>query len=195
MSDPPNGASDELDEASIVTRVLDGDVDAFEAIVLRWQAPLVSMAHRFCRDPGIAEDLAQEALVKVFRSLGRWRREAKFSTWMFAVALNHYRSAVRRHIPPGVDLDRIAHAAGDRRDEEDRRLRDEAVRAAVATLPPRYRDVVVLYYLRECDLAETARIAQLREGTVKARLFRGRELLRRKLDAFAGRHIPADEEA
>lgn len=174
----------EIDEAALVVRVLAGDIDAFEGIVVRWQGPLVNLAHRYCRDAGKAEDLAQEVFLKLFRNLSRWRRDSKFSTWMFAIAHNHYRSEFRRHVPPGVDLEKVPIAAGDRRIEVDAAGRDEAVRAAVSTLPARYRDVVLLYYFQECDLAETARIARLRPGTVKARLFRARKLLERKLSGW-----------
>lgn len=74
-----NGGDDE----SAVDRVLAGDIDAFEEIVSRWQKPLLNLAYRFSRDRPLAEEMAQEAFLKVFRSLRRWRRDAGFSTWMF----------------------------------------------------------------------------------------------------------------
>ena len=171
------------DDATVVRRVLAGDTDAFEGIVARWQGPLVNLAYRYCRDRGMAEEMAQEAFLKVYRGLPKWRQDSRFSTWVFAVALNHYRSTMRRHVPPNVDWDETERrlGAGDLGDEVHSRARDEAIRRAVATLPPKYRDVIVLYYFHEMDLAETARIARLKEGTVKARLFRGRKLLEQKL--------------
>ena len=69
-----------------VETVLGGDVSAFERLVLRWQTPLINLAYRFCRDRGRAEDLAQEAFLRVYRGLHTWRRDAAFSTWLFAVA-------------------------------------------------------------------------------------------------------------
>lgn len=179
MVEDPGGYAD---DAAAVRRVLAGEVDAFESIVVRWQGPLVNLAYRFTRDRGRAEELAQEAFLKIYRGLPRYRADSRFSTWLFAVALNHYRSAMRRHVPPGVELGAVVGLAGaDGRRELDATLRDEAVRRAVATLPPRYREIVVLYYFQERDLAETARIAGLREGTVKARLHRARKLLEGKL--------------
>ena len=77
-------------------RVLAGDVSAFEGIVRRWQAPLVNLAYRFCRDRGRAEEMAQEAFLRAYRGLRQWRRDAAFSTWLFAVATNLYRSELRR---------------------------------------------------------------------------------------------------
>ncbi len=174
------------DDQGIVDRVLAGDVDAFEDIVVRWQAPLLNLAYRFCRDRGLAEEMAQEAFLKVFRSLGRWRRDAKFSTWMFSVALNHYRTTMRRHVPVNVDLAELdaVTGAGDLAGEMDAAANDSVVRRAVALLPPKYRDTIVVYYFQQQDVAETAATLGLRPGTVKARLHRARKLLKTKLRAL-----------
>ncbi len=85
-----SAAEDQAD----VERVLGGDTSGFEAIVRRWQGPLVNLAYRFCRDRGRAEEMAQEAFLRAYRSLGRWRREGVFSTWLFALATNLYCSDV-----------------------------------------------------------------------------------------------------
>lgn len=185
------------DDGAIVRRVLAGDTDAFEGIVLRWQGPLVNLAYRYCRDRGMAEEMTQEAFLKVYRNLGKWRGEARFSTWMFSVALNHYRTVMRRHVPPSADLEDVSATvqAGDLDEEMDAAIRDEAIRRAVAALPPKYRDVVVLYYFHEMDLKQTARTANVREGTVKARLHRARGLLEQKLEGLLRPAAPAAEEA
>ena len=115
---------------------------------------------------------------------------------MFPVALNQYRSAMRRRLPPAVELDGLdLLIAEDRSVELDSDLRADVVRRAVATLPPKYRDVIVLYYFHEMDLAETARTFRLREDTVKARLFRDRKLLQDKLAGMMCRPSLATEEA
>ncbi len=174
------------DDERTVDRVLAGDIDAFEEIVVRWQAPLLNLAYRFSRDRGLAEEMAQEALLKVFRSLGRWRRDAAFSTWMFSVALNHYRTTMRRHVPLNVDLAELdaVTGAGDLAGEMDAAANDSVVRRAVALLPPKYRDTIVVYYFQQQDVAETAGTLGLRPGTVKARLHRARKLLKVKLRAL-----------
>jgi RNA polymerase sigma-70 factor (ECF subfamily) len=170
-------------DALDVRRVLAGETAAFEAIVRRWQGPLVNLAYRFCRDRGRAEEMAQEAFLKVFSNLSTWRGEAAFSTWMFATAINLYRSSLRRVTPPGVSLDAAAGLADPRTghglfEDEDRR---EAVRRAVGALPHRYRDAITLFYFLEMDVEAAARALRLPEGTVKARLHRGRGMLRRRL--------------
>ncbi len=177
------GASE--DQAD-VARVLAGDVSAFEGIVRRWQGPLVNLAYRFCRDRGRAEEMAQEAFVRAFRALSTWRGEAAFSTWLFALAANVCRSELRRVPARMVPLDQIAEPGDTRRQDgvfEDAD-RDRAVRRAVSTLPARYRDALVLFYFHGMDVAAAARSLGLPMGTVKARLARGRAILRGKLPRF-----------
>lgn len=176
---------DEADRAA-VQRVLEGEVDAFAEIVGRWQGPLVNLAHRFCHDPGLAEELAQDAFVRAYRALPRWRGESRFSTWLFAVALNVYRSRLRRVRVAEVPLDALRGMADSRfvDREYERRDRAELVRRSVLSLPEKYRDALVLFYFHDLDVAEAARTLGLPEGTVKAQLHRGRAILRRKLAGF-----------
>ena len=169
-------------DRSDVDRVLAGETAAFEGIVRRWQGPLVTLAYRFCRHPARAEELAQEAFVRAFRSLGRWRGDAAFSTWLFAIALNVCRSDLRRSRPPEVPIEELQVPASDAPgDETERRERDEIVRRAVKTLPSRYRDAVVLYYFCETDVIQAAAVLGIPTGTCKARLHRARALLKQRL--------------
>ena len=166
-----------------VETVLGGDVSAFERLVLRWQTPLINLAYRFCRDRGRAEDLAQEAFLRVYRGLHTWRRDAAFSTWLFAVATNCYRSELRRIPPMTETLDLLAMVGSDA-DPSSNSDRHEAIRQAVLALPARYREAIVLFYFHEMDISAAARSLGLPEGTVKTRLSRGRKILQRKLPLF-----------
>ena len=85
--------------------MLEGDTAAFALLVARWQGPMVNLAYRFCRDHARAEDLAQEAFLRAFRRLGSWRRDAAFSTWLFALATNVYRDGLRRVAPDTVAIE------------------------------------------------------------------------------------------
>lgn len=166
-----------------VLAVLGGDVERFDGIVRRWQRPLVNLAYRYVRDAARAEDLAQEAFLKCFRSLRQWRREAAFSTWLFSVAASVYRSKLRRFEPlrEQLDADTPMHSMT----SDDRLIEDQraaAVRRAVDALPLLYREPLLVFYFQEEDLAATARILRLREGTLKARLHRAREALRNVLE-------------
>lgn len=177
------GLTPSTDEAA-VERVLAGDVGAFEAIVRRWQRPLVNLAWRHCRDRAQAEELAQESFLRIYRQLRSWRREAAFSTWMFAVATNVIRNRMRQRLPPHVNLDEApAWALGDDPvAAAERRDRQARVRHGVRLLPPRYRDAVVLYYFRDLDVARAAACLGVSPGTLKARLHRARALLARRLE-------------
>jgi RNA polymerase sigma-70 factor, ECF subfamily len=176
----------EDEDAADARRVLAGDVAAFSGIVRRWQGRLITLAWRFSRDRSSAEDMAQEAFVKAFRALHTFRGESAFSTWLTSIALNVYRSWLRDRAPmplADVDLKRISGNGGDPLAGLQAHERADAVRRAVLTLPPRYRDPIVLFYFQEMDVSETARILGIPEGTLKARLHRGRELLKRKAAA------------
>jgi RNA polymerase sigma-70 factor (ECF subfamily) len=171
------------EDQSAVERVLAGDISAFEEIVQRWQKPLINLAYRFCHDRGRAEEMAQEAFLRAYRGLNQWRKDAAFSTWLFALATNLYRSELRRIPARTMSLDEIAEPADTRASDgglEDRD-RNSAVRRAVLNLPSKYREALILFYFHDMDVTAAARSLSLPEGTVKARLFRGRELLRSKL--------------
>src|SRR5262245_14169788 len=165
------------DGVAAVDRVLRGDVAAFAEIVERWQDPLVALAYRFCHDRSRAEDMAQEAFIRAFRALHQWRREAAFSTWLFALATNVYRGELRRRPAPLVSIDEVADPAdaldlaADHEDSD----RHAAVRRALRALPARYRDVLVLFYFHDMDVERAAASLGVPAGTVKARLSRGRE--------------------
>jgi RNA polymerase sigma-70 factor (ECF subfamily) len=174
------GASD--DQAD-VERVLAGDIDAFESIVRRWHRPLINLAYRYCRDHGRAEDMAQEAFLRTYRALHQWRKDAAFSTWLFALATNVYRSELRRIPAKTISIEEAGELTDARaidRGFEDQD-RDRVVRELVLTLPANYRDAVVLFYFHGMDVSAAARTLRLPQGTVKARLSRARELLRGKL--------------
>jgi RNA polymerase sigma-70 factor (ECF subfamily) len=166
-----------------VALVLSGNLDAFSGIVRRWQSPLINLAWRYFRDRGRAEDMAQEAFLRAFKSLATWRGDAAFSTWLFALATNLYRTELRRIPVYQLPLDDVTEP----RDPHDlaaafaTRSRDEYIHRSVHTLPARYRDVLLLFYFHEMDLSLTASTLGLPEGTAKARLSRGRAILAKKL--------------
>ncbi len=163
-----------------VTRGLAGDVEAFAGIVRRWQGPLVNMAWRYCRDRSRAEEMAQEAFIRAWRGLSQWRRESSFSTWLFALAANVFRSELKRFPTITFPLEDAPEPAGPalQHDALADRERHEVLRRAVLALPNRYREPVVLFYFHEMDVSAAARTMGLPEGTVKARLSRARALLK-----------------
>jgi RNA polymerase sigma-70 factor, ECF subfamily len=186
-----NAAEDQAD----VDKVLAGDISAFEGIVNRWQRALVNLAYRFCLDRGRSEEMAQEVFLRAYRSLSQWRKEAAFSTWLFALAMNLYRSELRK-IPPRMlsiqdlpDVEDYSNLDGALEAKD----RDRAIRSAVLALPSRYREVLVLFYFHNLDVAATARTLGVPEGTVKARLFRGKKTLRARLSRLLSAHLATKE--
>jgi RNA polymerase sigma-70 factor (ECF subfamily) len=190
-------ARDEQADLADVTRVLAGDVAAFEGIVRRWQGPLINMAWRYCRDRGRAEELAQEAFIRAWRGLAQWRRESSFSTWLFALAANVFRSDLKRFPTVNLPMEQIAEpsAPATQYGSMAERQGAESVRRAVLALPHRYREPLVLFYFHEMDVAAAANTMGLPEGTVKARLARARALLKRRFPHLEQEHaameIPA----
>jgi len=167
------------EDVADVDRVLAGDTRAFEGIVRRWQGPLVNMAWRYCRDRSRAEELAQEAFIRAWRGLAQWRRESSFSTWLFALAANVFRTELKRFPAVSLPIEDIAEPAGQASQltAATERERREVVRKAVLALPMRYREPVILFYFHEMDVAAAAKTMGMPEGTMKARLARARSLL------------------
>jgi len=172
----------ELDRRD-VERVLAGDVDAFAGIVDRWRGPLVQLAYRYCGDGHSAEDMAQEAFVRTYRQLAKWRGEGAFSTWLFAVSINVYRSWLRRRRPPALPIEKVPEpvASTDLAAELEGVEAARRVRAEVRRLPERYRDALTVFYFHEMDVDAAAASLGVPQGTLKSLLHRGRKLLEQKL--------------
>ena len=175
-----------IDDQADVEKVLAGNVAAFEGIVRRWQGPLINLAYRFCHDRGHAEEMAQEAFLRAYRGLAQWRKDAAFSTWLFSLATNLYCAELRRIPAPSVSLDDVPEPADPRDSDGGLEVedRDRAVRRAVFNLPTKYRETLILFYFHGMDVSAAARSLSLPEGTIKARLSRGREILRGKLPSL-----------
>ncbi len=175
-------------DAEHARRARAGDAAAFEALVRRWQGPLLNLAYRYCRDRSLAEDMVQEAFLRIHRKLDRYDERARFSSWMFTVATRVFISETRR-VRPGwlfADEETLARTGGPEVDP-DSGMRDELVRRAVLTLPEKYRDAVTLYYFHEQDVQQAATSLGIASGTLKSRLHRGRALLERRLARSLGR--------
>ncbi len=187
---------DSMEDLAAVERVLAGDLRAFEGIVRRWQAPLVTMAWRYCRDRGRAEEMAQEAFLRAWRGMARWRRESSFSTWLFALAANVYRSELKRFPTETLPLESAPEASrpASQQDEFEEQRQHEALQRAVLALPLRYREPVILYYFHEMDVSAAAATMGLPEGTLKARLSRARALLRQRFPQLDQESHPSRKE-
>jgi RNA polymerase sigma-70 factor (ECF subfamily) len=178
----------EQNDDALVERVRDGDLGAFTELVRRYQEPARRLAHVICGANLETDDVVQEAMVKGYQALDRFRAGSSFRAWLLRIvaneASNRRRSAGRR---AGYEL-RLAtdRASGEAAPSpEVAVLAAQARRAtmlAVAGLPARLREVVACRYLLDLSEAETAEILDLPLGTVKSRTARAIDRLRRHLD-------------
>ena len=128
--------------------------------------------------------------MRAWRGLAHWRRDASFSTWLFALAANVYRSDLKRFPTVNLRLDEAPEPAGPATQHRALATREssDSVRRAVLALPARYREPVILFYFHEMDVAAAARTMGLPEGTLKARLSRARALLRSRFPHLEHEH-------
>jgi RNA polymerase sigma factor (sigma-70 family) len=176
-----------LDEPELIASAQNGDTRAFEQLVRIHQGIALRVAYLVVRDPSEAEDVTQDAFIKAYRSLDKFRAGAPFRPWLLGIvrneALNRVRGAKRRH---GLAL-RVANdpVSGDAAPSPEAEVTSEEERgrllALIEDLPERYRSVVVLRYLLDLSERETSEILGLAAGTVKSRCSRALERLRRRL--------------
>src|SRR5215204_2694234 len=189
----PNAAA--TADTELVARALSGREDGFEELVRRYQRPIVAYVYRMVGDYDAALDLAQEVFIKVYNSLGRYRPEFKFSTWIYRIAHNaaidHLRrlGASRTEVievegPEGTTFEKpLASKAPTPEQETERGERCAEIEEVVAQLPPAYRELIVLRHSHDLSYDEIAEVTSLPLGTVKNRIFRAREAMRELLVA------------
>ena len=182
-----------MDEKQLVQKAAAGDAAAFETLVERYQQQVYNLALRMVNNDADAQDLAQEAFVRAWRSLGSFHHTSQFSTWLYRltsnICIDFLRAQKRRKV---VSLTML-------RDDEDSQwdLPDddplpeqqmiaaeerEALSRAFAALDPEFRQVLTLRIVNGCSYQQIGEILDLPEGTVKSRLSRAREQLRKKMN-------------
>lgn len=178
----------ELDDWALVDRAQSGNSDAFALLVRRYQGPIVYFCYRMAGSRQDAEDIAQEVFLRLYRHLDRLSPQAKFSTLLFGIArnltLNHLRDSRRRGRDRSVPLESHADAeSGYGRPAHEARMREieSRVEQAMTCLSPEHRMILHLREVEGLDYAEIATIMKCRNGTVKSRLARAREQLRRSI--------------
>ena len=176
----------------IILQVLGGDERRFSLLVDRHKDRAMTLALRILANREEAEEAVQDAFVRAFRSLGRFRGDSTFSTWFYSILHNVAISTLKRRgklqqVPyedeNGIDLDHFADGDAGPLASVERREMAEMVENGLRALAERYRVVLTLFYVQEMKYEEIATVLGLPMGTVKTLLFRGRESLRQALAA------------
>ncbi|HEX9638200.1 MAG TPA: sigma-70 family RNA polymerase sigma factor [Acidobacteriota bacterium] len=183
-------------DEELVREAVAGDANAFEALVRRWEKGLYNFILRYLGDPERSRELCQEAFFKAYRNLHRFDHRARFSTWLYTIALNLCHSAFRKKPWPrlaSLDESTVEGEAGPQLAEtvsdptidiEGDLGRDEEamiVRAAVQSLPAELREVVLLKEYQGLRFREIAEMLGVPVSTVKSKMYAGLDLLARKL--------------
>jgi len=183
-------------DVQLMLDVKAGDEQSFELLLRKYRTPLVNFLYRMVRDTAVAEDLAQEVFLRVYRARNEYAPSAKFTTWMFRIATNLALNSVRdnRHRRMDISMDQTVNAGDDEQpamEVPDRaptieqklvaRTRSVMILRAVHALPEKQRAAVLLHKYQELDYDEIARILECSESALKSLLFRAYETLRTEL--------------
>jgi RNA polymerase sigma-70 factor (ECF subfamily) len=190
--------SAKTDDQRLVERVQGGDKTAFDVLVLKYQHKIVKLVMRYVRDQAEALDVTQEAFIKAYRALPKFRGDSAFYTWLYRIAINTAKNhivAMKRR-PMEYDLD-LQESGGY---ETPTHLRDfdsperivqrdelrEAVQSSINSLPEELRDAIVLREIEGMSYEEIATAMNCPVGTVRSRIFRARDAIDKAIRAYGG---------
>jgi RNA polymerase sigma-70 factor (ECF subfamily) len=195
----PGGTPPDDPDAAMVAAVLDGDPEAYRVLVERYERRIYHVVYGMVRSPEDAKDLAQDAFIKAFQNLHRFRLESKFYTWLCRIAMNvaidHLRKQKhRRHSEfddsrggsEGAQVVRLHSAKDDPAANVARSQLNKTIMDAVETLPDDQKQVLILRELEDMPYKEIAEVLGIPEGTVMSRLY----YVRRRLQEMLSEHRP-----
>jgi RNA polymerase sigma-70 factor, ECF subfamily len=198
----PPSAANTTDEVCLVERLQRGEESAYEGLIGQFERPVYNLVFRLLNDPADSADVVQEVFLKVFRNVGSFRNQSSLKTWIYRISVNeayNHRRWFSRHKKQEVGLETESEVARDYQsvlpdpgrspfelaaDHETRAL----IEQALGGLNPAFRAAVVLRDIEDLSYEEIADVLDVSLGTVKSRILRGREALRK---ALAGRLEPA----
>lgn len=180
-------------ETPVIERALRGEQKAFTELMQRYHGPLFNLLYKMVRNREETEDLVQEAFMKAFASLATFNEEFAFSTWLYKIAINNTIDHLRKKKLRTYSLDKpiqskegeLKREYPDLQSSSDHDLlsteKTGLITRAIEDLPEKYRKVILLRHSDELSYEEISEITKVPLGTVKARIFRAREMLKRKL--------------
>src|SRR6185437_1815146 len=188
----------QMDDAAIMLSLRDGNMAGFDFLIQKYRKPIVHFMYRMVHNQAIAEELAQEVFLRVYRSRETYRAEARFSTWLYLIAtnlgVNYARDTRHERAASTVYLDETDSETGTTPDVADdepsveasmlRRERLNAIRQHVLALPERQRMAVLMHKYEGMDYKQIGDVLKLSESATKSLLFRAYQTLREKLKEF-----------
>ena len=192
-------------DEELVARSVAGDHDSFNQLILRWERPIYALAYRVIGRDEDARDVCQETFLRAFRALPGFKGQAKFSSWLYRIALNLCRDWIRRQkrtpvvaAPEGIDIIELAADQGPVESIEDlvaRQQLSETVAIAMQHLPEEQRTAIILKEYHGLTFQEIADLQGCPLSTVKTRLYQGLSVLRRDLESRGMTRGRASEKA
>jgi RNA polymerase sigma-70 factor (ECF subfamily) len=182
-----------LQDQGLVKEALDGSQEAFSQLMEKYRNPIHHHIYRMVRDKRQVEDLVQEIFIKAFSSLSSYSTNYAFSTWLYKIATNHTIDFLRRKKLSTLSIDQplqtkdgeLEYELPDSTYRPDRHIVEDQrrllIQEAIDSLPPKYYRVIILRHQQEKSYEEIAQELDLPLGTVKAHIFRARELLYKRL--------------
>jgi RNA polymerase sigma-70 factor, ECF subfamily len=187
-----------MTDAEIMLRVRDGEDAGYDILIEKYRKPIINFMFRMVHNQAVAEELAQEVFLRVYRSRQTYRAEAKFTTWLYRIAtnlgVNYARDTKHERAAQNVYLDQPDEETGTTPDVadatasvEENLLRDErmrAIRQHVMALPERQRNAVLMHKYQGLDYKQIGEVLKLSESATKSLLFRAYQTLRERLKDF-----------
>jgi len=191
----------QINDKVLIERTLMGDNEAFDMLVIRYRDRVYSLAYHMLANAEEAEDIAQEVFVRAYRNLGNFRQESGFFTWLYRIAVNivytQAKKNARRRTLYEEAFRELDHSKGQAFANPEIMAQSgelrEMILKAINQLDPRFRQVLILKELEGLDVSEVAYILGLPEGTVKSRLYRSREDLKRLIQTWKENQMEGNE--
>lgn len=157
-----------------------------EELMRTYGNDVLRTAYYYVKDKDTAEDMFQETFIKAYRNLDSFRGDSSIKTWLLHIAVNvckdYLKSAYNRHVVPLTEYEEETIIAQDSFETIENADRNTQIRQAVEQLPDGFREAVICVYFNEMSVAETAKLLNVAEGTVKSRLSRARDMLKKILE-------------
>jgi RNA polymerase sigma-70 factor, ECF subfamily len=175
---------DQLEEQQVISAVLDGNADAYAVLIDRYQQPIFNLIYRMTGSRADAADLAQDAFIKAYEQLYRFRKEKRFFPWLYTIALNQTRNFLRKNRTANAvaiedcELYSGSDCAAQEEDKMCAQLDYQRLQGALNKLPWEYREAVMLRYHEELPMQEIAAALSLSVSGAKMRVHRGLKKLR-----------------